>query len=213
MSKKSSRFYLLCFLPFFACGGEKTVQGSGLVTTSSCNPDSDTRLTASIGDLSQGPEITPIIYYDNGTVQDVLEGASVPLYEPPQGGRVIFIGVRARNLRACGARIEASIRDEANQKVQFDNRNINLVSTEDGWGGSVVGDIATFANIPLCPNNWSTTNIFNNSYLLTVTLTDQEDREVTVTRQVTPVCVSGSKQAACECFCKQGYELSETCSN
>lgn len=195
-----------------SCSGDDAGQNSNTVTTTTCDTDSGERTTAMFGDAASDPQITVLARQENGSTTDVGEGVTISLMEPPQGGRVMFIGVKAMNFGACGVRLEASLQDEATQQVQFDNRSFNLVPVEDGWGSSALADLSTFSNIPLCPNNWSDSNIYDNTFLLTVTLTDLQDRQVTFTAHVTPTCMPGAEQAQCQCFCKTGYVLGQSCS-
>ncbi|MCC6999828.1 MAG: hypothetical protein IT370_34820, partial [Deltaproteobacteria bacterium] len=64
-----------------------------------------------VGDKAAQPSLEVIYLYADGTVRPALEGGEAPLIEPPQGGRVIFAGVRARNVDACAATLSGALRD------------------------------------------------------------------------------------------------------
>lgn len=141
----------------------------------------------------------------------VEEGGEVALILPPQGGRVIFAGVRATNVDACGAKITGVLRETSSGKIQIDARTVNLKAFGDGWGGSSDTDISTFANIPICPNQWASQDAFGKEYELEVSLKDRGERTVKKTVRVTPACAEPANEAQCLCICKGGYVLGEMC--
>src|SRR4051812_48518258 len=89
-----------------------------------------------IGDASKPLEIEIIALKADYTAAPVSAGDGVALLFPPQGGRVVFAGVRARNVDPCGAQLTGSVRDLATQQISVDSRTINLQATDDGWGQS-----------------------------------------------------------------------------
>jgi hypothetical protein len=164
-----------------------------------------------IGDSSLDPEVEVTARDVDGAAQRVDEGGTVPLILPPQGGRVIFVGVRATNMNACGARITGFLRDPATNKIVIDARTVNLKPTLDGRAGSIDTDISTFANIPICPNQWSTADAFGAEYQLEVSVKDRDGRVAKKALHVTLACAEPENEAQCKCICKQGYVLGETC--
>jgi hypothetical protein len=144
------------------------------------------------------------------------DGDSVPLTIPPQGGQVVFIGVRATNLDSCGVQLTGALRDEASQQVRFDQRTVNLIPGGDGWGSTgpigmpISGTASNFANIPACPNEWSSSDVDGHAYALEVTVQDAGGRTLEQTIHVTPVC-EASDLANCECICARGYVLGGAC--
>ncbi len=151
----------------------------------------------------------------DGTVTPLVEGSSLPLVFPIQGGFVSFVGVRATNVDACGATITGALRDLATQEVRLDSRTVNLEPVGGGWSTTGVSGSATsanFANIPLCPNEWSSTNVYGNLYGLEVTLQDARGRKVTQKIHVTPQCAEASMLDNCLCNCQKGYVLGQACS-
>jgi len=97
----------------------------------------------------------------NGVSTPVQSGGTVPLVTPPQGGRVIFLGVRATNVDPCAVKITGAIRDPATKQVRVDARTVNLSPSGDGYGVSVDSSISSFANVPVCPNEWASTDAFD----------------------------------------------------
>lgn len=164
-----------------------------------------------IGDAAKDLELEIIALGADYTSTPVAEGDSVALIFPPQGGRVIFAGVRARNVDPCNAQLTGAVRDLETKQIRVDSRTINLEATDDGWGRSADSDIASFANVPMCPNSWSKPNIYGTTYELEVTLTDRAKRKMTKTVNVIPACAEPENAAECACICKGGYILGEMC--
>jgi hypothetical protein len=164
-----------------------------------------------IGDSTKATELEIIALKADYTVTPVAEGDSVALLFPPQGGRVIFAGVRARNIDPCGIQLAGAVRDFDTQQLRVDARTINLEDRGDGWGNSSEADIASFANVPMCPNQWSKTNIYGTKYQLEVTITDRAKHKTTKQVSVIPACAEPDNAAECACICKGGYVLGEAC--
>lgn len=139
------------------------------------------------------------------------EGGDVPLITPPQGGRVILVGVRATNLIPCSVKLSAALRDKESGQVRLDARTINLKPDGEGWGSSVDANIATFSHVPACPNQWAAGDIYGRAYDLEVTLTDKAGHTLTTTMTLTPRCSEPALEAECKCICKQGYKLGAAC--
>lgn len=164
-----------------------------------------------IGDSTKETELEIIVLKADYTSTPVAEGDSVALIFPPQGGRVIFAGVRARNIDPCSIQLAGALRDLDTAQLRVDARTINLEATSDGWGSSSDADIASFANVPICPNQWSKTNIHGTKYELEVSITDRAKHKVTKKVSVIPACAEPENAAECNCICKGGYILGEMC--
>jgi hypothetical protein len=166
-----------------------------------------------LGDAMVPPVVQVIGLDPNMMPFPVADGDMVTLAFPPQGGRVIFAGVRATNLDGCGVQLEGVIRDETTQQVRLDSRTVNLLPTGNGWGESNPTDVSTFANVPVCPNEWSATNLYGTSYQLELAVTDRTGRAATQTLKVTPECSEPAHAAVCLCICRGGYVLGEACAD
>jgi hypothetical protein len=164
------------------------------------------------GDPAKPIEMTLTALGPDSRSRPLMNGDKVPLIFPPQGGRVIFVGVKARNLDPCEARISGALRDKSNQQVRLDARTVNLEPGEGGFVTSTDANIASFANVPVCPNQWAASDAFDNVFELVVTLTDRSGKKLTQTIDVTPECAEPSMRAECLCICKWGYKLGEECS-
>jgi hypothetical protein len=147
----------------------------------------------------------------DGASSPVADGGPVALIFPPQGGRVIFAGVRARNVDPCGVELSGALRDLATHQVRVDVRTVNLAATSDGYVASTDSSISTFANVPVCPNQWSSVDAFGQPYDLEMTLTDRAGRTASQKIRVVPACAEPDRAAECRCICKEGYVLGEAC--
>ncbi len=211
--------------PLPADGGSS--QDAGTQGDGGTSPDGGTEATPCgvpfFGDPNGTPTFTLTALAPDGTYG--LEGAnlkSVPLTEkgslsvllPPQGGRVVFIGVKGvNNMNPCGIKITGGVRDTKSQLVQIDSRQFNLLPGPDGLGMSDDKDIFTFSNVTLCPNNWSERDLFDEEYGLTLILEDRAGRKVTRFLDVRLECNEPTQAAECRCICRKGYRLGDSCSN
>lgn len=146
------------------------------------------------------------------------DGDSIGILLPPQGGRVIFLGVRATNIDGCGVQLTGALRDEATNQVRLDARTVNLVRGSDAWGTSGIqgvspsSQLANYANVPVCPNQWASTDIFDKPFKIEVTLEDRHGRKLTKSAHVTPKCVDDIQYSRCQCICLKDYVLGTSCS-
>jgi len=166
---------------------------------------------AYLGDASAEPIMDVIALGPEGEIQTPTDGSDVSLIFPPQGGRVVFAGVRATNIDPCAVRLAGSLRDPVSKQVRLDNRTINLEPTDDGYGRSAPTDLSAFANIPACPNQWADDDLFDKPYELTVSLTDRDGKKITKVMTVTPRCNEPGREAECLCMCAGEYVLGMQC--
>lgn len=186
-------------------GGEPGAQGGGGGLGSSCQ-------LPFLGDASKPIEIKVTARGADLVSKEISEGAQVPLILPPQGGRVMFIGVLATNLSPCSVEINGTLRDLGSNETRVDGRKTNLATTADGWGSSVDTDISTFSMIPTCPNQWASTDVFGHTFELELSITAKNGQMASKKLNVTPVCGEPANEAECKCQCTMGYTLGTTCS-
>jgi hypothetical protein len=168
-----------------------------------------------IGSASHPPALEIVALRPDYTVAPVTDGGPIPLMFPPQGGRVLFVGARATNVDGCGLQLTGALRDETSRQVRVDSRTVNLIATGDGWGATGVGvvsdAISNFSNIAVCPNQWSTTDVFGHTYGLEVTVVDRGGRTATSNVGVVPYCGEPARASDCMCICAAGYVLGQAC--
>ncbi|QRK12910.1 hypothetical protein JQX13_24480 [Archangium violaceum] len=142
----------------------------------------------------------------------LTQGSIVSLVEPPQGGRVSFIGVRdVINMDPCGVTLMGVVENPITGKLMFDSRTVNLERSPDGKGSSTDEDYSTFSNVPLCPNNWSSMDLYDQNYELAVILQDSRGKGLQKTLTIRPACNVPGEERQCLCMCKQGYKLGQPC--
>ena len=187
------------------CGGNGTSSsGGGGTPEPSCT-------LGFLGDPAKPVELQLLSRRADGSAPVLADGGQVAMIVPPQGGRVIFIGVQATNIGACGVDLKGVLRDTSTAQVRVDQRTINLKSSGDGWGGSVAGDISSFANVPTCPNQWASSDLYDHPFELEVTLTDREGNTATQQRMVVPFCGEPENAESCACECQKDYKLGQQC--
>lgn len=174
-----------------------------------------------IGDKDAPIELELVTLDPDYTAQPLASGGDVSLLFPPNGSPLVFVGVRAKNLDPCAVWISGTIRDPLTSEDRLDGRNMRLHPTEDGWGTSDASNISTFSNIPLCPNTWASTDVFDHTFWLDFSVRDRDGKEgqtdPRVPLEVVPRCnetksVGGQDvQKLCLCQCKAGYTAGEMC--
>jgi hypothetical protein len=176
-------------------------------------PDGENGKPCFVGDPAQSPELMIIHRTTTGTFQATTASGTVPLIEPPQGGKVIFVAARARNLDGCPIRLRASLRDECtNQLLAVEERDVVLRQAADGWlEPEDPVEIANYSNLPACPRANAQRDVEGEPYLLKVTLTDRAGRTAESSLRVMPVCAEPMLLEACLCECDKDYALSTTC--
>ena len=153
-----------------------------------------------------------VLYFDvDQENHPIAAGAEIPLICPPQGGRVMFLGVRARNVDPCGVSLTGALRDVDSNAVRVEQRIVNLAPTDDGWAESSPGDISNFANVPICPNQWTDKTIYESDFRLELVLQDRCGRQVQKQETVRPACSEPGHEGECRCMCRAGYVLGEPC--
>lgn len=178
--------------------------------------------TGFLGDPAK-PIVIELVKIDQDeVVRDVAACGAVDIVKPPQGGKVIFIGVRATNLDGCGIDLNAALRDPATQQViGAEERTVNLVpiAARAGWGEtSASGNFhdvgySDFANIAVCPNV-TARDVQRDAHLLDVKVTDKAGRVGRAQMIVVPRCAQTDPivLAECECTCERGYRI-DKCEN
>ncbi len=190
-----------------ACPGEE----DGTTSTSSSSTGAPACTLPFLGDPMKEPELE--VFYQGADLADhaCMPGGPIDIIEPPQGGRVLFVGVRATNVDPCAVTLTGAMRDLSTNLVRFDTRNLNLLDEGNGYGRSTPGDIASYANIPVCHNTWTDLDIFDQTFGLEVTLKDRNGKQATTTLQVVPRCAEPDKLDQCLCICDGDYTLGDAC--
>lgn len=183
-----------------------------LAALAACPSPDPEPLRCFVGDPAAPPELVLIHQTASGTIAVTREDQTVPLLQPPQGGRVMFIGVRARNLDGCPVTITAALFDTCSEDViALERRPIRLEPTADGWLEPLQPhEISNYSNLPACPRAGLTRDVHGEPYRLLVSIEDKDGRRVEATRIIVPTC-AGLFAETCPCECSRDYILGEAC--
>lgn len=167
-----------------------------------------------VGDPSKPIEFEVVHRTAEGDCVSTQEMAEVPLIQPPQGGKVLFVGVRARNLNGCGLTLAtALVEPETGSVISLERRPVMLEPVDDGWmEPERPTEASNYSNLPACPRADLTRSIEGEVYELRVNITDSEGRKAATSMQVIPICGESNLAALCQCECSKDYRLGSECS-
>ena len=137
-----------------------------------------------------------------GELVDLAAGDDVPLTFAPQGGHILLVAPRIRDLAACTVDVTAALRDKTNDRVVgLEQRPIELTPRADGW--AVPADptsLAGLANLAVCPTSAASTPINDHVFQLEVSI-DAGDgvARPMVALDVMPRCAVDDTYCACDC--------------
>lgn len=163
-----------------------------------------------VGDPEQLPELQLVYRTAKGELADLADGDEVPLIIPPQGGHIVAIGARLRNVNICGLQMSALLRDPCTNRILGrEGRPTFLEANADGWAVPIApGLLDNFVNINACPNLVSSRDLDRQPYLLELRAVNF-NAELSLTSQLTVTTVCGEPDSArlCECQCDADYVL------
>jgi hypothetical protein len=174
-----------------------------------CSDDAPT--TCPIGDRASPIELVAVTAPYLGSIGDLADGGEVDLFRPLQGGKVIYVGVRARNVDGCNVQLTAALRDPVTQQViALEQRPVRLVDSGDGWGRPASSS-DHLANVPACPSAAATHDVDGAAWQLELRLDELGGRTATTTLSVVPRCDVDGEIEECECECDSDYVLGAAC--
>ncbi len=144
--------------------------------------------------------------------QPLVDGDTIDLRVPPQGGSVAWIGARVTNLaRSCTVTLRGSLFDlVSGNQVQYEQRPVNLIAAPDapGWAEPDPARFDQFTNIPLCPD-YLDKDIVGVSYRLQMKVKTADGIEAVSSVNVVPTCADENPTALayCKCACLANYSL------
>ncbi|HKU43240.1 MAG TPA: hypothetical protein VJR89_34000 [Polyangiales bacterium] len=167
-----------------------------------------------VGDVAKPIEFEVVHRTADGECLATEELGEVPLIQPPQGGKVMFVGVRARNLDGCGLTLAtALVEPETGAVISLERRPVTLELGDNGWmSPERPKEASNYSNLPACPRADLTRSITGEPYELRVNITDKEGRKASTSMQVIPTCGEPNRAALCECECSKDYRLGHQCS-
>jgi hypothetical protein len=151
--------------------------------------------------------------YDSvkATLTDLAAGAAIDLIYPPQGGFVVFVGARVRNLTDGVVELRGRLLDATGALTAEDARTVAMrrdASDPFLW----LPDLTSYtnvSNIPVCPSQ-SATDRFNVPFTLEVAVSEPSTgRSASGTVAVTTACrqLDPTQLALCRCECAGGFFL------
>lgn len=155
-----------------------------------------------VGDPAAPIELLPIA---GGPVDGVAlaDGATVRLTVPPQGGIILLVGVRARNVDGCMLQLTAALRDTiSDQIIGIESRPAQLRVGADGWGIPVESQLFSMANLAVCPATAASRDVFDQPWRLELQV-DDRGRTASTAVTIFPEC---GDDASCRCQCAAGAQ-------
>lgn len=163
------------------------------------------------GDEGAPPEMDVGMRGTRGVFIDVNDGDPVDLTFPVQGGHVLFVAARLRNMNGCRVDFSARLVDPDTGELGSEEERRQIDFTVDGGNGVIpdLSDTANTANVPVCPNTFGSKDRVDVPWNLEVVARDEQGREARAVRRVVPMCRQPGpySRAACVCECKAGYYL------
>jgi hypothetical protein len=169
-----------------------------------------------IGDPSQPPEAV-MLWTDGVSMQlhEVQDGMSLPLEPPPQGGYVLYVGAKVRNMYNC-VEERGRLRDPSTLiEYGFDARSATLTVQADGYGWPDPAMNSNVSNVNPCPD-YKMQDVQAHNYQMQMVVVDQKTgKQVEVDKPVVPTCMQqdSATQADCICTCSANYTLGKCAPN
>ncbi len=205
-------------IPFVALAVGCSGHGSGPIEAVDAAPDVAVDAAVDVlpdvlSDAAPTPIIELLYRSADGEAIIVTDGAAVALTEPPQGGLVLLVGMRAKNLVGPHVDITASIRDTVdNQVLSLEQRPITVEADSAGWLVPVdASSFINWSNLPACPIAAATRDLHGQPYLLRVGVVDERGAMAEARLPIVPTCASGPDGDRCRCLCDADYVLGSGC--
>ena len=167
-----------------------------------------------VGDASQPVEFEIVHQTAQRECVTTEDMAEIPLIQPPQGGKVLFVSVRARNLNGCGLTLATALAEpESGSIISLERRPVTLKLREDGWmDPDRPSEASNYSNLPACPRADLDRSIEGELYELRVNITDKDGRKASASTRVVPICGEPNLAELCQCECSKDYQLGAQCS-
>jgi hypothetical protein len=166
-----------------------------------------------VGDPEAEPEVQLIYRTAGGVAAPLLDGGTLDIQTPPQGGKVVFVGMRVRNVVVCQAFLQAALRDTCTPRVfGIESRPIAWRLAADGFAEPAQPEqISDYANVPVCPNATLAHDIDGHPAWVEVRLYERSGRVTERIVQVVPTCEADLDPALCRCECDSDYVAGREC--
>jgi hypothetical protein len=168
-----------------------------------------------VGDPA-APPVGEIVYRTpDGEVALAEDGGVLPLLEAPQGGWMLFVGLRTRNL-GCELTLTGTLVDHLAspaELVSVEQRPVTQEPGDDGWGWPRFPErIGNYSNLPGCPRQRLARDVNGEPWVVELEGVDADGRVARASITATPTCADEGRRWFCECQCDREYVLGQTCS-
>ena len=182
-----------------ACGGEPVDPDAGAADAIPCRI---------VGDLSQPAQMQVVARTPDGVAAPVEDGDELALTNPPQGGKILLVGVRVKHVDLCDATVQVAVKDLATGRVAgIERRPVAWRIAADGFAEPAQPDqISDYANVPVCPNANIDQDIDGNPWQLEVRFYDRSQTAIEQILTVTPSCAADPDPATCMCECAMVFD-------
>jgi hypothetical protein len=165
-----------------------------------------------IGDVTQPAQLEFVHRDVLGQMVLTSSSARVPLFQSDQGGYLVFMSVRAKNLDGCRSSLTISVHEPCDDRsIGQETRAVSLVPGDDGWAAPEFPTFLTnFGNIPMCPSSGAVRNLHDEPYLVRATIQDLDGQIGTATTSIIPFC-HGDQEERCLCECNSNFVIVGSC--
>ena len=159
-----------------------------------------------LGDPAQPPLVEALFSDGISAGYRPLSDGPLPLEPPIQGGYVMYVGARVKNMDTHLIDFSGRLLDpQTGNEVGHDERNTTLLVGTDGYAHPAA-DLSNVSNVNGCPQV-STKDVQGQPYILELTVTDRDGRTATLRNNVVPTCMQADPklQQHCLCTCSANY--------
>ena len=163
-------------------------------------------------DAPRGLVILPAQFTEeNMPLRMLNEGDLIDLWPAPQGGHVVLVAAKVKNLIGDSAILSVRARyPDTPFIIALEGRSVKFVPVPDE-PGTMQPDLRTrtqVAHIPLCPD-YDPWDIVDRplEFEITVTTMSEEPQTGTVTLRLHPSCAASHDPPFCKCECRAEYFL------
>ena len=182
-------------------------------------PDGDVGDDAAVDDASDGDDalrglvLLPAQFTEENMPMRMLnEGDTIDLWPAPQGGHVVLVAAKVKNLVGDTAMLRVHARyPDTPFIIALEARSVRFVPVP-GEPDMMQPDLRTrtqVAHIPLCPD-YDPWDIVDRPLEFAITLTttmSEEPQTGAVTLQLYPSCANTGNEPFCKCECRANYVL------
>jgi hypothetical protein len=158
-------------------------------------------------------DVTPGAYHlDSQTLADLADGDVVDLIRPPQGGFVIFVGARVRNLHDPTVELRGRLLNPSSGALVTEEGRVVDLNPTPGDPTVWLPDLRSYtnvSNVPVCPAS-TNQDSYGVPFSLEVRVTEKISGRAGVgRRKVTLACrqSDAAQLQLCQCECAAGFVL------